>query len=328
MTVTKQQIADYLGISRSAVSIALNDTPGGTLAQKTREKIWQAARELGYKETAATPKVAYILHGREADDPRYLSNLRVAEEMAAAHGYAMLLKSVRDIAQHPAVLSDFVQMYNVSGVIVTGVLNDALIDQATQLNIPTLFYGFTERRDLPAMVPDFEQVAYKAVNYLISLGHEKIALFAGRLYAVLMRGYRRALEEAGLPIDKSLIQISMEENGYEMSARAQLLELAFTAAFCGNNIIHFGVLQHLKEQGRAVPGEISLISHGCSELARASVPNLTGMYLSNSGIEQTVVRLIDLIDGKGTERQTVLLSDFAFYPGGTAGTPFKASGNS
>lgn len=130
-----------------------------------------------------------------------------------------------------------------------------------------------------------------------------------------MDGYCQAIEERGIVVDKSLIQISDEENGYELCKRSQ--KLNYTAVFCSNTIIQFGVLQRLRESGVAVPQEISLIASGWSELVKISTSPLTTIHASVAEKEKTVSMLLDLIHTPVSKNISGFFSEFECFEGGT-----------
>jgi DNA-binding LacI/PurR family transcriptional regulator len=95
------------------------------------------------------------------------------------------------------------------------------------------------------------------------------------------------------------------------------MNVGFTAAYCTNTVIQFGVLQRLKRLGVDVPGDVSLIGNEYSELVKLSVPQLTAMLISGSQKELPVIRLIELIQRKRTDTLYECISEYELFPGGT-----------
>jgi len=319
MSVTKRDIADHLGISRTAVSLVLNNSPNHTISEETRLKILKAAKELGYRDFAVTPKLGYILYNREPDDPRYMSDLKNIEDAASKQGYGLMFMNVGTTAEDFEKLQRALNNREMDGVIVSGDIDDQVIDVILRSEVPYYFLGGTERESLNVVLLDHRKLAYEATNRLISLGHQRIACFTGRLGLQLhkrgVEGYRQALEEAGIAYDQSLVQVSKEEDGYELCSRMEDLEIPYTAAFCANTIIQFGALQQLKERGIAVPGQISLIGSGMSELVKLSVPTLTTIY----GESEKGMVVSMLIEGIARQRQPEItfIGSFEWYEGST-----------
>jgi DNA-binding LacI/PurR family transcriptional regulator len=326
MAVTKKEIAERVGVSRSAVSLVLNNTPNSTISEETRKKIWQAAEELGYQETTTTPKLCFILYGRSPDDPRYMHDLKVVEHAASKNNFATLFMNVPASPAGHQKLQKFLDKREVAGTIVTGDLDDTVIRIVQNANEPYLFYGGTMKEDANIIVLDHRMGAYEAVKQLTSLGHKRIAFFSGRLdIAVHMQnlnGYYQALEEAGLPVDKSLIQASKEEDGYELASRLGLLGIDYTAIFCVNTVIQFGALQWLKENGVSVPSDVSIIGYGFSELVKLSKPELSTVYVDQQEKEKIVTELLDIMrKRRNASPRLTYLSEMTIHKGGTISIP-------
>lgn len=325
MAVTKKDIADYLGISRSAVSLVLNNTPGSTVSEKTRQRILKAAKDLGYREADVPPKLAYIIYNRDIDDPRYSMNLRAFEETAGLYQYSVVVMSVRDNPQDHQRLRNFVRSPDVAGLAVTGALDDTIIELVEGMGLPHVFYAVTERKDINLITIDNVKIACEATKYLISYGHTRIAFFTGSLglliHKQMLEGYRRALREEGIDFDKSLVQVSNEDDGYELCARAETLDLEFTAIYCVNTIIQFGALQRLKDRGVQVPGDISLLGTGYTDLAKASIPPLTSISNQLPPQDTAAAHLIGMIrkraEGEEVGSEQIYLAEFEILPGGT-----------
>lgn len=322
--VTKKEIAEYLGISRTAVSLVLNNTPSGTISEKTRNKIVQAAKELGYRDSVVSPQICYVLYDRVANDPRYLTDLQIIEAAASSHDYGLVFINITREPESIGKLQKSIASKEIDGYIITGDVDENLCELFRNSNIPYVFYGMplSNQENLNFISFDFERLAYNAVHYLISIDHSRIALFIGSLdyniHQQILDGYLKAHEDNDIPIDKSLIQISNEENGYELGRRADMLRLKYTGAFCANTVIQFGVLQYLQGVGISVPGDISLVGSGLTELAKISVPQLTTYYVNSVDKELTVPLLLEVIKNYNSKEPfTVRVTEFQRFEGGT-----------
>lgn len=127
--VTKKAIADYLGISRTAVSLVLNNTPNSTVSTETRDKILKASRELGYRELEVNPKLCFILYNREANDPRYMGDLHIIEEAASKNGYGLMFTNITDQPESLTKLQKLLDSHEIDGFILTGDVDEQLIDR-------------------------------------------------------------------------------------------------------------------------------------------------------------------------------------------------------
>ncbi|QJD84298.1 LacI family DNA-binding transcriptional regulator [Cohnella herbarum] len=323
--VTKKEIAEHLGISRTAVSLVLNNTPSSTISGETRNKILQAAKELGYRDVETSPKLCFVLYDRDADDPRYISDLQVIERAASRYGYGLIFMNVTKAPDSMSRLRKALESKEIDGCIVSGDVDGHLIQILREYDTPYVLYGFPlydDLEDLNYVMFDDKKLAYDATRYLMSLGHERIALFTGsldyKIHQLSLEGFLEAHEAAGISLDRSLIQISNDENGYELCKRAEMLKLEYSAAFCANTIIQFGVLQRLQSTGVSVPNDISLVGSGFTELVRVSVPQLTTYYVHESEKATTVTLLVDIINSRGSGKRTCSIKEFVRFEGGTA----------
>ncbi|MFD0716627.1 LacI family DNA-binding transcriptional regulator [Paenibacillus sp. GCM10027626] len=330
--VTKKDIANYLGISRTAVSLVLNNSPSSTISAETRSKILKAAQDLGYRDVEVSPKLCYVLYDREADDPRYMADLKTMEEAASRYKYGLVFMNIRSNAESLDKLQRLLNNQEIEGFIVSGDVDDTIVEIFRNSNAPYIFAGLPllgniEKVNFAAI--DDRKLAYDATSYLISLGHTRIALFLGNLdydiHQLGLEGYEQALTDHGIPIDKGLVQISDEENGYELCKRTQKLRIEYTAAFCANTVIQFGVLQRLKEYGVAVPQQVSLIGSGLSELVKVSIPQLTTFYVPAEKKEKTVDLLVDIMNSRQTSGIAYRFTEFECHEGGTAAPPHARS---
>jgi len=330
--VTKKEIAEYLGISRTAVSLVLNNKPSSTISAETRAKILQAAKELGYRDIEVSPKLCYVLYDRDANDPRYMTDLHTIEAAASHFNYGLIFMNITSDANSIQKLQRIIDNQEVDGFLISGDVDDQLFTIFRNTDTPYIFYGITtngNENDLNCLYIDNKKLASDAVSHLISLGHKRIALFMGSLdYPIhqhTLEGYIHAHETSDLAVDKSLIQISNDENGYEISKRAHMLKLDYTAAFCANNVIQFGALQYLQRSGISVPVDISLIGSGITELAKLSMPQLATYFVPDKEKERIVSALVELINNKNQQPKTaVFISEFEYFEGGTVSPPSSA----
>lgn len=320
MSVKMKDIAQYLGVSKSTVSLVLNNSLGSTISEETRQRVIKAARELGYKGYKNNRQIAFVLYNRQLDNPRYSDMLTKIEKSLRQLHFNLLYMSLNS----PKEFSDFthfVQRGEVAGLLITGEIDELIIDLVVSTETPYLFIGGTERENLNVISDDYSKGAYEATKYLLSLGHEKIAFFSGKLDILAHRrgleGYQTALLEKGIPFDKSLVQISNEEDGYELCERMKLLNIEYTAAFCANTIIQSGVLQRLRENGVRVPMDISLIGYGLTHLAQMSNPPLTTVNWDHDFIDAVVKRLLRCISDRITPAEQIIHQNITLIEGGT-----------
>jgi GntR family transcriptional regulator of arabinose operon len=156
------------------------------------------------------------------------------------------------------------------------------LKRLTRDNVPVIFIGRnTPIQGIDVVATDNESIGYAATRYLLDKGHRYIAHIGLLDYSTgreRAAGYQRALEEAGLP--PHIVQLTeapqVSANGVNGAPREHLVAPAQdathqlwsadqtlqqpTAAFCFNDIVAMGVYKALRDNNRAIPGDVSLIS--------------------------------------------------------------------
>jgi LacI family transcriptional regulator len=182
-----------------------------------------------------------------------------------------------------------------------------------------LITGAVIDRDLPQIELDTvicnnRHGGYLATKHLLDLGHRRIGCLAGlsivSLSAERLTGYRMALEEAGVPVDDSLIMRGDFRPEAGMLAAQAFFDMPSppTAIFACNDLMAMGVLRAAAESNRRVPEDLSLVGFDDIELASYAIPPLTTIAQPKQEIGQTAVRLLlERIEKKRQDVKRVIL---------------------
>ena len=170
------------------------------------------------------------------------------------------------------------------------------------LPVPVVMsYGYIESDRYPSVFVDDETGAYELVKYVISQGHSRIGVIAGKHDSIhtnnRMSGYKKALKEAGIEYDDRLVVEGnwTRESGFEKTD--ELLDQNVTAIFCMNDIMAGGVYSRLEEEGLVPGDDISVVGYDDRELSRYMNPPLTTMSIPLKEIGyQTALRIIAQIE--------------------------------
>lgn len=325
MRITKKAIAEYLGISRTAVSLALNNAPNSTLSEETRERILKTAKELGYKGMIESNKICYILYNREGNDPRYLFDLRNIEEAASKRGYNILFMSVKPDVNSLKKVKKIANSGEVFAILLTGLIDAEIIYTLDSVDVPYVVYGFSDKKNINIVIPDAVKEGYEATKYLIKFGHKKIAFLSGKLDMLVhkqrLEGYKLALKEEGIAFDPALVQASANEDSYEMIERMEILNIKYSAILCANTVVQFKAVQCLKEKGYGFPGEISVIGCLYTELVDLCNPPLAAVATNHAKSADIIIEaLADVVKNKNSAPKTTYLTDIKIITGGTVST--------
>lgn len=271
MSITIEDIARELGISGSTVSKALNDY--ADVAQETKQRVLAVAREMGYHPNTAarslrlgrTDQIGILTNNSIAFLRDYLGEVIPGAALAAEQhaNNLVLFTAVREPLHAVARIS---RSRQVDGLVL--VWADALeqtIATLTAENFPFVVLGRRiERPDVSCVVADNVDGAYRLTRYLIEKGHRRIG-FTTRpglveTNAERFRGYRLALEEAGIAFDESLVVSTRIEPDSGYKAMNAFLDLAQppTAVFFFHDLLAVDGLRAANERGVAVPQEIAI----------------------------------------------------------------------
>src|SRR4030042_773890 len=145
--------------------------------------------------------------------------------------------------------------------------------------------------------------AYKATKHLIEYGHREIAHICGDMnkYSGFKRleGYKKALNEEGLPIKEEYIVEGdfTEDSGYEAAKKLFSKKNKITGIFASNDTMAIGAMRFIKEIGYKIPDDISLVGYDDIKIARYISPSLTTIRVSILDMASIAVKsLINFIE--------------------------------
>jgi LacI family transcriptional regulator len=284
--VTLEDVAAAAGVSSSTVSRILNGT--AVVSGDKSAAVQAAITRLGF---VPNPVARGLAGGRtfsvgvltqSLDSPFYGVALRGIEDEFGRVGYSPLFVSGHWNAAEEARCIEVLRSRRVDGLIVlTGRLSDAALRQEAQ-SLPVVVTGRSlAAPQLHALNFDNFEGARLATHHLLMLGHRRIAFIAGDPLhpdaTDRLRGYRAALEAAGVAFEPALVMPGQyhEESGRQAVERLLHGGQPFTAIFAANDQMAFGAMLALYRRGRRVPQDVSLV--GFDDLAGAtySLPPLT-----------------------------------------------------
>ena len=276
--VRLKDIALRAGVSVMTVSKVLRDAPDISAATKARIKM--LADEMGYVpdslaqglRTRTTRTIGLVISA--VTNPLLARAIVAIEEQAYEVGYEVILAhSLNDPGREESVIRRLLSR-RVDGLIIAPVYRLApaapVYQELFQSKAAVVIWG--HRASFCAQFPSVETEdllgSYAATQHLISLGHRRIAFFAGPSVAPWnqerLDGYRRALRESQLEIDENLIFSagnSIEEG--EKAALEMLNEgIRPTAIQACNDMVAIGAASVLLKQGLKIPEDISIVGFG------------------------------------------------------------------
>ena len=308
--VTLEQVAELAGVSAATVSRILNGT--AVVSDDKRIAVDRAIARLGF---VPNPVARGLAGGRtmsigvvtqSLDSPFYGGALRGIEATLEKAGYNALFVSGQWDAAQEARCIEALRSRRVDGIIVlTGRLSDAALRKAAK-SLPIVVTGRSlSAPDLYALDFDDVEGARVATRHLLELGHREIAFIAGDQRHPdgkdRLRGYRAALEDAGIAFDPALV---LPGDFTEASGLAATLGLIasrrpFTALFASNDQMGFGAALALHRHGLAVPQQVSLVGYDDLASAAYAIPPLTTVHHPVFELGQTAAQaMLELLGGR------------------------------
>lgn len=324
--VTLKQVAARAGVSLTTVSLVLNDAPGTTIGAATRERVLAVARELGYVPSAAARTLVsgrsqtvglVICHAEHLVVDAYIPQVLFgANQVARSRGLRVLVEAVEDVTRPDAYL-ELVRAKQIDGLLVLNPRSDDVrLPQLVRDGFPVVVLGTVQGPEDAAMVFTAEaEHSREAVEHLLRLGHRRIGhvTFAPATYHATdarARGYREALERAGVEIDaRDTVEGHFSAASGAAATQALLARRPdLTAVFCGNDTIALGALAALADLGRRVPQDVAVVGYDDIPTARFFVPALT--TIAAPAVEhgrRAMELLVDLVDGRAPAERRVRL---------------------
>ena len=273
---------DY-NISRGSVRTALKELQEMGLIYSLPGK-GSFVKELSSSQAVKQDRIAFIVPGLEDSDFQIYQGI---EETLNKEGFILsIFNSQRSIKQENRNLRLLLER-NEKGAIIFpdwGRANTETIFELKRNNYPfVLIDRYFRDLETDYVVTDNKKGGYLATEYLIKLGHRRIAIILGASCTAIedrVEGYREALARYGIPYDLSLVRRVEEVDKLEPSGGGyletkELLKGEPTAIFATNDFLAMGALQAIKEKGLSIPRDISLIGFDNQKFSESLVPPLT-----------------------------------------------------
>jgi len=311
---TIYDVAERAGVSKSLVSLVLQGNQGVSPAR--RAAVVAAIKELGYRPNrAATELASHRSKSVEVviDDYRNLSFVGLLAGISselAGQGYHLAVTDTRLNAHLTRERQASILSTNLDGLIIAGEPDDDLLAVWTG---PTVVAGW--RGTIPPgadlVANDDEMGGRIAADHLLGLGHRAIGHLTGTGGPATHRrsGFVNHLATAGLtPYVAGEGCGTSEDDGYR--AATELLDLSpqTTAIFAANDSMALGALAAIRQRGRTVPADISLIGYDNSPIAQSRFLAITSIDDRSDVVGAAAGRaLLDRFDDPtGRPRQTLV----------------------
>lgn len=318
---TIKDIAKICGVGVSTVSRAINNHPD--INPETKEKIMNTIKEYGYvpNNSARNLKrvdakaIAVLVKG--IANPFFSNMIKIIEEECKRKRYSMELQHIEADEDEVDVAQKIVKEKRLRGIIFLGGLFSHSEEKLKKLNVPFVFStagsipeNISKNQYSNIGVDDYKE-SMKMIDYLISLGHRRIAIIVAEpteesIGQLRLEGYMDALRHNGISPEPSLIfQTSDEighfsmENGYRTTKRLLETGVEFTALYAVSDALAIGAIRALFEAGRRVPQDVSVAGYDGIDVSGYISPSLTTIRQPVEAMAKDTVKLLfDIIAGK------------------------------
>jgi DNA-binding LacI/PurR family transcriptional regulator len=283
-----REMAVSYGVSMMTINKALAGLVSeGLLHSRVGRGTFVATRPSDNENGAAT--LGFVL--RDLSSPFFSLVAHAAQQRADELGYGILFSSSSNRLDREEEQIRRFRDLGVKGLIIASMSRTYRISEPIQAlqdaGIPYVMVSYTEGADVPFVGMDLDSAGYLAAQHLLAMGRRKIGYVGDKFGSIMCelrgRGYRRALEQAGLPVEEKFqFEYPFEgewndyRSGYAVAERVAALEEKPDAMFVFNDLGALGFQEGLHDRGIRVPEEIAVVGLDDIELAgRARIPLTT-----------------------------------------------------
>ncbi|MEM6458303.1 MAG: LacI family DNA-binding transcriptional regulator [Planctomycetota bacterium] len=305
MSVTIQHIAERVGVSKQAVSYALNNK-SGQVSPATRKRIISTAHQMGYRPNwrarsfaRKRSQIVGLVYGRPADyvEQSDVVSLMV-ERLAEADHELLLIPAMGPVDQWAHKLRDG----RIDGCVVTHPLPEGLDTFIAEHSVPAVLLNLRSDADVPQVSYDDRRGTRLAMDHLLGLGHRRIAYYCkpkehGLHYSNLERqqAYVAAMSNAGLSAHAA--SVIEEPEPYAASFASRPAGDRPTALLAYNDHDAFYLARALNRRGCHLPRDLSLVCFNDGTFNRLASPRMTAVSMSErAAVHYCVDRLLGASD--------------------------------
>jgi LacI family transcriptional regulator len=301
---TVHDVARAAGVAIGTVSRVINGAPSVT--PDVRQRVMAAIAELGWTPSVAAQgmrgvsarMVGFIFS--DIRNPLYSAMVKGAEDVFSEHGYMLMVASSDGDPEREIALIDLFKRRRADGLIfsVEDESHAGVLRSLSDSRLPVVML----EREMPSPIngvgADHLDGTRRATEYLLALGHRRIALVTGgrgnRVARDRLKGLTQAHQRAGLEVDPRLLRLDSFSSDYAFRETQLLLSMEDPpTAIIALGIHHLrGVLSAIRLTGLSVPGDISLIAGNDSELAQLCTPAITVIRYDSYALGREAAQLL------------------------------------
>jgi LacI family transcriptional regulator len=312
MSASLKEIAERSGFSINTVSRALRDEDD--VRPETKEAIQAIAQELKYvpNQVATSLRLGKTntigIVSADSSNPFFAEVVTGIENAAREAQYHILLVNTEEDPVQELEAMEVLVARQIDGLLlmpVCGERNNS--GYLRSLGLPFILVGrwLPGLEDHSVLTDEYEK-AKEITSLFIANGHSDILHLSGPASVSSSldraRGYRDALEEAGLPVRESLMvgTSGHTEDGHREINALLRKETPFTAVFAFNDLVAIGALRALKEAGLRVPADVEVIGYDDLDFCRYLYHSLSSVRIPKQQLgRETFAELLTHIKDPG-----------------------------
>lgn len=305
--VTMGDIARVAGVSQATVSLVLNNSRTIRLSDATRERVFAAAKTLGYQRLAVAHRpegqeeMAMLIGAMPGYDP-FGDALNVASATAWQQD---TLLSVYDYGEDVELARHILRQLEkrgCAGVIfaspVTRPFDFSPFESLVNMPVVLLNQYDPKRPLLPTFLPDDCANACQVTQHLLDQGVTRIAHISGDEWmdasSQRLEGYYQTLRHAGIAPDAALVHKTDWSLNATFAATMELMALPEPpqAIFCASDWMTLGCYQALSQLGKKIPDDVLVCGYDDQRISHQLTPMLTSVQLAYSELGRMAVEYL------------------------------------
>lgn len=298
---TIKDIAELAGVSVTTVSRILNFDETLNVQEQTKKRVFEAADSLEYQVKSKKKRKKKLKIGllcsysaeEELEDTFYLSVRIAIEKQIEEEGFKKVVLTAERLLEEGE---------KADGLICFGAFGAAVRADVRKLRKPTVFVDTIGEPDFcDSVVVDFKESMRMTIRYLVSEGHERIAIISGtdidtdgnEVEDQRISIFRTYMQERGL-LREEYVKLGgyTPKYGYRLGSELFQMSERPTAVIAANDSIVMGVYRAVQEAGLSIPKDVSVIGFNDISMAKYMVPPLTTVHLHMNFMGEQAVRLL------------------------------------
>jgi LacI family transcriptional regulator len=320
VNITIYDVAREANVSMATVSRVVNGNPN--VKPVTRKKVLEVIDRLGYRPNAVarglaskkTTTVGVIIP--DISNIFFAELARGIEDIATMYKYNIILSNSDQNKDKELHLLNTMLGKQVDGIVfMGGNITADHVEEFGKSPVPIVLAGsIEESNQIPSVNIDYEAAVYDSVKEFIEKGHKHIAFVVGPLHEPKnaqkkLKGYQRALQDAGLPYNEELIVEGDYTYDSGIEAFEKLLEAADrpTAILVGSDEMALGVVHGAEDKGFHIPEDFEVITSDNTRLSLMVRPQLTTIVQPLYDIGAVSMRLLTKLMNKDKTSDSIVV---------------------